>query len=729
STTTGKVTDPSTGNLVQWQGQMVWRYHPISKAFEIYAEGGGNTFSLEIDSYGRVFSGTNNGKTRGMYYPQGSYGKKNWGKHGPLTNPYAFGYFQHMAHEGDQRRFTQTFCIYENNRFPPEWQGKIIAGNSLHNQILVSQLHRDGSTFRTVDEEPLITTNDRWFRPVFTDVGPDGYVYIADWYDTRLSHVRPVDDWHKSSGRIYRVVPDPDERAPAPQPILNSSAAAEGLESESPHVRRLTVRTIGDEKQVSETVGSKLIALAEKEPNVDVRSQLAATAKRLPPDTAIPLLRQLLGHDSDLSDPHLPLMIWWAFEAHADAPQVAALSIDPLMWERPMFAQFVAERLARRWAMAGELRHWGNLEHFLSATPPHHHQTIIKGIQLAFQGGLPDELPPSFRSILDQSLTKTGNDALVDAVRLQVNDPSIIERARNALANREEDEVTRIQLAQAFGRHQDTFLIPILLRILAEDQRNALKRVALQELARFPDPNIADGILRRYGSTLPAEHDVRSTAHRVLASRPSWAQQLLSKLESATVKARDLEPDVVEVLRQYRDPRIQAAVRSHWPATVDPDHDTLRTRIRTVFAKTDEQGDLAKGRTTYRSLCGTCHRLFEEGGTIGPDLTGYERSNLNFWLDGTLTPSAELREGYVNYLATMHDGQFRMGFLEDSDPKTVTLRDLAGQRVVLARDQIQSLEAQATSIMPRGLLDSLSDGELRDLFAWLTHEAFEPQQE
>src|SRR6185436_9189671 len=51
-------------------------------------------------------------------------------------------------------------------------------------------------------------STDRWFRPVDIKVGPDGAIYLADWYDTRLSHVSPVDDWSKDNGRIYRVRSD-----------------------------------------------------------------------------------------------------------------------------------------------------------------------------------------------------------------------------------------------------------------------------------------------------------------------------------------------------------------------------------------------------------------------------------------------------------------------------------------------------------------------------------------
>ncbi|MEM7700211.1 MAG: dehydrogenase, partial [Verrucomicrobiota bacterium] len=207
STTTGEVVCPRRGETIAWEGQMVWRYHPEYRQFEIFAEGGGNTFSLEITDEGEVFSGTNNGKTRGMHYAPLSYGKKSWGKHGPLTNPFAFGYFHHMGHDGDTRRFAQAFAIYESSLFDESWQGKIIAPNSLHNLVWVSRLEQVGSTFQTIDEAPLLETEDRWFRPVDCEVGPDGAVYLADWYDSRLSHVRPIDDWHKSSGRIYRIRP------------------------------------------------------------------------------------------------------------------------------------------------------------------------------------------------------------------------------------------------------------------------------------------------------------------------------------------------------------------------------------------------------------------------------------------------------------------------------------------------------------------------------------------
>ncbi len=115
-----------------------------------------------------------------MHYVQGGYAEKNWGKHGSLTNPYAFGYYHHMLHEGFPERFSQTFAIYEGGAFPSQYDGTVISADALHNRVLASRLVRDTSTYRTVDLPPVVVTKDRWFRPVDLEVGPRrGCAYMA----------------------------------------------------------------------------------------------------------------------------------------------------------------------------------------------------------------------------------------------------------------------------------------------------------------------------------------------------------------------------------------------------------------------------------------------------------------------------------------------------------------------------------------------------------------------
>jgi len=752
STTTAAVTNPATGDLVEWQGQAVWRYHPQMTQFEIYAEGGGNTFSLEIDSAGRVFSGTNNGNTRGMYYPQGAYGKKSWGKHGPLTNPYAFGYINHMAHEGDDRRFAQAFCIYEGGLFPDSWDGKIIAANSLHNIVWVSELLPDGSSFRTVDKEPLLETDDRWFRPVFCGVGPDGCVYIADWYDSRLSHVRPVDDWHKGSGRIYRI--KPKGTTPKISRVDLSKAVFEVLAEELSssnrdrskrarlelHWRELdhslifpSRRSLGllknlmDYSEGIDPSEETLRVLFQNLPKVALeegapaRAEIAEWMKRINSDMAIPCARILLTHDEDLTDPHIPLLLWWAIEAHAESgrEQIEALAADPESWKSALFREFIAERLMRRYAMAGGEANFLSAANLLKTAPDDDaRKRLMTGLQLAFQGTATPELPVVLQAEMDTYAATVGANDLV--LQLQQGTPDALKNALAVVASSASDPIERVELAQLFGEINDPAVVPVLLRLLALDQESTLKRVALLALANYDDESIATTILARHGSTLPAEHEVRSTAHRVLASRLEWARLFLEKIEIAHIKARNVEPDVVQLLAQHEDPELNAAVAKHWPdfaVRTSAENEAEITRLRKLI--TGSSGDAEQGSLHFKTRCASCHALFGEGQIIGPDLTGYERQNLEFWLPAIVDPGLELREGYINYVATMNDGRVVAGFMQEQAPNTVTLRDMAGQHLLLNRDEIKTLEASKVSLMPPGLLNGMSDDELRDLFAYL----------
>jgi putative membrane-bound dehydrogenase-like protein len=189
---------------ISFLGQAVWRYHPDKDAFELFAEGGGNPWTLSFDSKGRAYSGDNGGNSRGFHWVQGGRYEKNWPKHGPFTRPHSYGSITNMDHEGYAARFAMTSVVYEEGKLPG-YEGQLISGMALTSRIQATRLVADGSTFRTVDTDALVTTADRSFRPVDTAVGPDGAIYVADWCDIRMDHTDPRDTWDKSCGRIWRL--------------------------------------------------------------------------------------------------------------------------------------------------------------------------------------------------------------------------------------------------------------------------------------------------------------------------------------------------------------------------------------------------------------------------------------------------------------------------------------------------------------------------------------------
>jgi putative heme-binding domain-containing protein len=130
-------------------------------------------------------------------------------------------------------------------------------------------------------------------------------------------------------------------------------------------------------------------------------------------------------------------------------------------------------------------------------------------------------------------------------------------------------------------------------------------------------------------------------------------------------------------------------------------------------------GDPYQGRTLFQNTCSACHRLFGQGGQIGPDLTVHDRTDLESMLLATVNPNAEIREGFENYAVETRDGRSLTGFLMEQDERTIVLRGLDNQNLTLPRADLAELKPAGISLMPEGLLDALTEQQIRDLFAYL----------
>jgi putative heme-binding domain-containing protein len=798
STTTGKVSSANSKD-VKWEGQCIWRYHPTKKIFEIYAEGGGNTFSLDMDSKGRVFSGTNNGNTRGMHYEQGSYGIKGWGKHGPLTNPYAFGWFEHMKHEGDNKRFPQAYAIYEGGLLGSAYEGRIIAPNSLANVVYVSERFPEGSTFRTKDEENLMSSPDRWFRPVWAGVGPDGGFYMADWYDTRLSHVSPVDDWHKTSGRIYRV--RPAAGVPALKPFDLAKAApnellghlshvnkwfrrqavleigwrgltelkeplvtlAKGKEAHAldalwaldmlgaaddelvdsllghadPYIRRWAVKMIGEQRRASEA----LVRLAKTEQHLEVRAQILASAKRLPAMSpsrewyeggklfqevgkplALPLLWSANGEE-DISG-HIPLLAWWALESKAEKEREAVFAFfksDPAFLKTSVFRDHLAEKLARRYAMAGGTENFESCAELLAlATDAETRAQVIAGIATAFEGAEMPPLPDALSNALKDYLMKQSGGDLTLALRTGSADA--LKQGLKLLANSKATNAQRIAIAKTLAElGKQEAVEPMVAILKSGSTAPSLKRGILQAVAKYDDKRIPQAILEGWEGRIAGDVALREDALRVLAGRKEWALLLAYFVNEWKVPARHFNIDTVRQLSLYKDAELDATIDRHWKGLLATGPTEAKTkemeRIKAVL-KTG-LGDAEKGKLHYSARCAICHKLFDEGNIIGPDLTGYDRGNVDFWLDNIFNPSLEIREGFGNYIVKLKNGQMLTGIMDAQDASGIVLKDIAGNKIPVKQPEIEKLEASPISLMPEALTTGMSDADLKDFFAYL----------
>ena len=768
---------------VKFFGQAIWRYHTERRVFEVFAEGGGNTFSIDFDREGRVFSGTN-GSERGLHYPQGGAFEKNWGKHGPLMSPYSFGFFEHMPHTGDKRRFSQSMAIYDGGAMPA-LEGRFIAAMALTNRVLPTALYRDTSTFRTEDGPALFESANNCFRPVDTKTGPDGALYFADWSDSRLSHLDPRDTWHKESGRIWRLrAAGPQEKreridfdamtgdeliarlshpnkwhrqtalrvlwdrrdatlAPRLRELVEKERGQLALEAlwaanacggfdeawavkllahSHPMVRYWTARFLGDERRIGDATSAALAALARSEADVEVRTQLASTARRLPAGDALPVLRELLLRGEDATDKYQPLLLWWAIESKcgANRESVIALLDEKALWSAPVFRQTIASRLGRRFAAEPGRLGLQVCARLLTLAPgPEDRMKLAEGIEAGLEGRGAGPLPKEIVERFVALWREAGPQPVLVKLGVRLGDPTALDVALGQLRDAATKSADRMSLISLLAERREEKAVPALLGMFREEKTDAMQLALIGALQRFSDDTVARAFLER----LPGlSSKARPSALAALCSRAPWARLLLADVGSGAVKKEHLSPANLLAIQGLRDAECDAVLAKHW-STLKQSSAAKEERIAQVRKLVASgKGDAEAGHTVFKTMCATCHTLNREGGKIGPDLTGYERDNLDFMLPAIVDPGLAIREEFTAFTAETRDGQTLSGFIEQQSPQSVTLRDLAGQKLVLIRADLKSLAASPMSLMPEGLLDALSEQQVRDLFAYLTRK-------
>ena len=120
----------------------------------------------------------------------------------------------------------------------------------------------------------------------------------------------------------------------------------------------------------------------------------------------------------------------------------------------------------------------------------------------------------------------------------------------------------------------------------------------------------------------------------------------------------------------------------------------------------------------FEMVCGVCHRMYDAGGEIGPDLTGSNRTNLEYLLDNVIHPSGEIQDDYKLVMITTRDGRSYAGNVASETDRQLTLR-VVGETPVIQKSNIQSREVAPVSMMPEGLFNAMRDQDVINLVAYL----------
>ena len=131
------------------------------------------------------------------------------------------------------------------------------------------------------------------------------------------------------------------------------------------------------------------------------------------------------------------------------------------------------------------------------------------------------------------------------------------------------------------------------------------------------------------------------------------------------------------------------------------------------------KADLNKGRYVFDGLCAACHKMYDSGGILGPELTGANRTDIDYLLNNVMDPSGIIQDDYKMVMITTRDGRTYAGNIANQNERSIVLCVVGQDAVVISKSDIQSIDSSELSMMPEGMLDDMSTSEVLDLFSYL----------
>lgn len=786
----------------------VWRYHPVREKFEIFAHGTSNPWGVTFDEHGECFVTACVIPHAFHIVPGGRY-RRQAGRH---FNPHTYDDIKTIA---DHRHYAggnwaasrggkgahndaggghahAGALIYLGDQFPAEYRGKLLMNNIHGNRMNMDILKPRGSTFTASHGKDFMHAGDKWYRGLHIRLGPDGSVYVSDWYDPRACHQQKPHD--RSNGRIYRishgkpkhVAVDLSKKTNEELVDLQTHAnewhaatarrllmerAASGIQMNSTWARLLDRIHNRDELTVPQRLrmqwtldqvarnATKLvmpprsprrpkptdpgdtpaelvwhIRSAADSPNkrelgqtilwrvgVDlktptVRRAAAAALQKIPIADRWRVASAMLGIREDAAGPMIPLLIWYGIEPLVEAdPERALALIDKS--KIPRVNEFIVRRAAALDTGIAALTKRLGATDSIDAM-----RMIVRQMRKSLESRARAKMPDGWEAVYTKLLA-TKDDSLADDARfiaVRFGDPRIFPMLRATVMNGKAILPQRKAAIETLVAGRDTGAADAFRYALDVPP---LRLDALRGLALTEDAKTASAIVGHYAKL---NADERKAAITTLAGRPSYAKAMMSAIGSGKIERDDLPLHAVRQMLAFKDEALVGLIEKHWGKlrAMSADKAAQMAKWKTLlngnYMKT---ADPRNGRAVYARVCAACHTMHGEGGAIGPDLTGSNRTDLDYVLENVLDPNAVIGADYQLTVFTLKDGRVVSGMVRGENDTAVTVQ-MADQTTVVEKRHIEERQTLPISMMPEGLFASIQDSEVRDLIAYLR----EPRQ-
>ena len=452
-----------------------------------------------------------------------------------------------------------------------------------------------------------------------------------------------------------------------------------------------------------------------------MRSQLASSCQRWDAKEALPILARLMRRAEDASDTHIPLLIWWALERQMrdDRDGAVDLIASADAQRSPLVREALLERVARLLAARGEPDDFKACARLFDAAPgPAEIDRLVAGIEKGLEGRRLDAVPPRSSGPSSGSGTAPRRARLSSGSRSGWGASPRTARPWSSRPTPRSPRPTAWRWSRSSGSSASPTACPCCWTW--SDARRA-PRSGWRSSMRS-GPSSSPRWPARCWTSIPSW-----TAPSETACSTCSAAARRGPIAWSTRWGRGRSPPRTCVPRRCSRSSSSATRRSSGgsrrpgggcPVPALAEKVRRIAEVRGILPEGDK-GNPARGRLVFKENCATCHRLFDEGETIGPELTGAERGNLDFLLSSLVDPSSLIRNEYQAQTVALDDGRVLTGLIVEESAGSITLVDGNRQRIVLPRDAVDEMKPSAVSLMPEGQLDKLRDDQIRDLFRYL----------
>lgn len=699
--------------------------------------------------------------------------------------------------------------IAESPHLPDDLQSDLLIAGYFARDVNRFQWETDGSGHRLESQPNLIKSSYNAFRPVDIRIGPDGAIYIADWFNPIIGHYQASlrhPDRDKSHGRIWRVTAKGRPLANSPDiSKMNAAELCEQLESDWRYLRYQAKRRLADmpRDEAIPAIEHWLADLDQQDPKREHHLYEAIGVFESHEIVNLPLLRQLLSakeprarayatrvlgrwHEHIASPLELletlvadesPRVRLEAIVACSEIDQPESMVVAAKALNLPMdrFASYAltqtAYALAPQWLPALEK---GNLpfekpEHLVFALKETADKsTVVTVRKLLDAGNLARQDVESLMALLVEignaqdlrwvldhaSMAPHTLSALVDAFQIHGVKPAgdLVSPLTQMLASH--NPLLQTQSIRLAGHWKIDPLADSIYQMFTDEEAPiALRSAAIESLGqlhgrqilataieavRSPAPGLRQAALRtvcaidlsraaQTANDLLRRADHSWNASEIIAPFLGY-QQGLSSLASSLGET-PIPPELATRIQSVMaasgryDPSLSAVLASASTIHSIDIPDYSESFVNTLSAEVKRAGNAANGARVYASTtlnCIACHKIENEGGTLGPDLSAVGSGlPTELLIEAVLWPKRQVKEGFLATTISTNEGEMISGYLHTEDRNRIVIRDsVTGTLRALSPKQVKTRE-EAGTLMPPGLTAGLSRSELRDLIRYL----------